>query len=659
MVEKVKELVFGRAKNPLDSQIFHKLSLIAFLAWVGLGADGLSSSAYGPEETYKALGAQYHHIALYLAIAMAATVFIISASYSQVIEYFPSGGGGYVVASKLLHPVAGLVSGSALIVDYVLTIAISIAAGMDAIGDFKSDFFTQNIKLYIDIALVLLLIWLNMRGIKESVTTLLPIFLVFVGTHVILIGAGLLGHGSQIVPVAQSTIRETHQIVGTLGLWGFIVIFFKAYSLGGGTYTGIEAVSNGLANLREPRVQTGKKTMLYMATSLAFTAGGILLLYMLWDIPAVDGETMNGTLSKTIFGPWTLLGMPVGQWLIFLTLLSEGMLLFIAAQTGFIDGPNVLSNMAVDSWMPHRFANLSHRLVRMNGILAMGIPTLIILAVTKGNVDTLVVLYAINVYITFSMSQLSMCVHWWQARNTQKDWWHRFFINGLGLTLTSIILVATVAAKFLEGGCVTIIMTGVLIFVCFLVKRHYQGVRKALGRLDEALINLPLPDRDASEPALGPCDKGKPVAVVMVESYNGLGIHAIFSVQKLFGQRFQDLLFVSIGRVDSSKFKGAEEMDNLRKNTEDNLRKYVALAHKMGYRSDYRYLVDIDVIAGMEKLCEEVAAEFSDATFFSGKLIFARETLWSNLLHNQTSLEMQRRLLFKGINMMVVPVRVL
>jgi len=172
-MERVSELVFGKAKNPLDKNVFHKLTLVAFLAWVGLGADGLSSSSYGPEETYKALGGQYHHIALYLAIAVAATVFIISASYSQIIEYFPSGGGGYVVASKLLHPTAGLFSGSALIVDYVLTITLSIAAGVDTIADFMPPAFTTY-KLWIKAGLIVLLIWLNMRGIKESVTTLLP-----------------------------------------------------------------------------------------------------------------------------------------------------------------------------------------------------------------------------------------------------------------------------------------------------------------------------------------------------------------------------------------------------------------------------------------------------------------------------------------------------
>jgi hypothetical protein len=187
----------------------------------------------------------------------------------------------------------------------------------------------------------------------------------------------------------------------------------------------------------------------------------------------------------------------------------------------------------------------------------------------------------------------------------------------------------------------------------------YKEVQFGLKRLDDALTNLPLPDRDASEPPLGPCDKKKPVAVVMVERYNGLGIHAIFSIQKLFANRFQDFLFVSIGRIDSSKFKGVEELQNLKNNTEDNLRKYVALSHKMGYRADFRHVEDIDVIAGMEKLCELVSGEFSEPTFFSGKLIFAKESMFSGLLHNQTSLEIQRRLLFKGFNMVIVPVRVL
>src|SRR6202789_3618874 len=178
MSKKFEELFLGKAKNPLDQNVFHKISLVAFLAWVGLGADGLSSSAYGPEEAYRALGPQYHHIALYLALATAATVFIISACYNQIIEFFPSGGGGYVVASKLLSPVAGLISGSALLVDYILTINLSIAAGVDAIGSFCDPLVPY--KFALKILLVLVLIWLNMRGIKESIKAMLPIFIVFV-----------------------------------------------------------------------------------------------------------------------------------------------------------------------------------------------------------------------------------------------------------------------------------------------------------------------------------------------------------------------------------------------------------------------------------------------------------------------------------------------
>jgi len=191
-----------------------------------------------------------------------------------------------------------------------------------------------------------------------------------------------------------------------------------------------------------------------------------------------------------------------------------------------------------------------------------------------------------------------------------------------------------------------------------LVKSHYKSVQNALKRLDDALINLPLPTGDEIV-NLGPCDRSKPVAVVMVEKYNGLGIHAIFSTQKLFGNRFKDFLFISVARVDSSKFKGVEEVENLKKNTEDNLKQYVELANRMGYRAEYRYDVDIDIIDGIEILADEISKEFPDATFFSGKLIFAKESFWTPLLHNQAALEVQRRLLFKGVNMMVVPVRVL
>jgi amino acid transporter len=183
MFEKLKTILIGKRKNPMDPHVFHQISLIAILAWIGLGADGLSSSSYGPEEAFLALGG-YTHLSLYLAIATAITVFIISASYSQLIELFPTGGGGYLVATRLLGPYPGLVTGSALIVDYVLTIAVSISSGVDAIFSFLPVPF-HIYAFYCKLLMVVVLVLLNLRGVKESVIVLTPIFLTFIITHII------------------------------------------------------------------------------------------------------------------------------------------------------------------------------------------------------------------------------------------------------------------------------------------------------------------------------------------------------------------------------------------------------------------------------------------------------------------------------------------
>src|SRR5262245_4303581 len=192
MSSRLRTWLLGRPRNLLDPRIHQHLALMAFFAWVGLGSDGLSSSCYGPEEVFRQLGA-HRHLALYLVAAIIGIVFLISGSYSQIIEQFPSGGGGYLVATRLLGPGPGLVSGAALVVDYVLTIAISVAAGCDAIFSFLPA-SAALLKLAAGIAVVAWLLWLNLRGIKESVYVLTPIFLAFLVTHAGLIGWGLLRH---------------------------------------------------------------------------------------------------------------------------------------------------------------------------------------------------------------------------------------------------------------------------------------------------------------------------------------------------------------------------------------------------------------------------------------------------------------------------------
>src|SRR6476659_7257740 len=295
---KVTHLVFGKPLDPFNKETRRHVVLVAFLAWIGLGADGLSSSCYGPEEAFLALG-QHRHLGLYMAVATAATVFIIAVAYNQVIELFPSGGGGYKVATNLIGPYAGLVSGAALIVDYMLTIAISVASGVDAVFSFLPHFL-QFIKLEVEVTLVLLLLVLNLRGMRESIKVLLPIFLGFFFTHAIVIFLGIGMHANRIPDLIPNTLNETTQLTQQMG-WVFVAsLFLRAYSLGGGTYTGIEAVSNNVQSLAEPRVLTGKWTMFYMAVSLSFIAGGIILLYLLWDVQPVQGETLNAVTFRAI-----------------------------------------------------------------------------------------------------------------------------------------------------------------------------------------------------------------------------------------------------------------------------------------------------------------------------------------------------------------------
>jgi amino acid transporter len=650
--ERLRGLLIGGPKNLFDPRIHHNLALIAFFAWVGLGSDGLSSSSYGPEEMFLQLG-MHRHLAMYLMVAVVATVFLISASYSQIIELFPTGGGGYLVATKLLGPTPGIVSGCALVVDYVLTIAISVASGCEAIFSFLPMAWAP-FKLITELIIVAAMTGMNARGVKESVLVLTPIFLGFIVSHVALILYGILTHTAVLGTLFVDTVADTHAATQELGLLGVILISLRAYSLGGGTFTGIEAVSNSTEILREPRVETGKRTMLYMATSLAFTAGGILICYLVNDVVHRPGMTLNASLWNQLAGSWSIAGLDVGVAVVWFTLISEGALLFVAAQTGFVAGPRTLGAMAVDLWVPKRFAHLSERLVTQNGVVSMGVAAAIILVYTGGLVRILVVMYSVNVFLTFTLTQLGMIRHWWTTRAQQAHWRRRLIIAAVGTACTAGILSIMVVLKFLEGAWVTLLVTGALIGLCFAVRGHYRRVRQLLSSLDDVLTNLPLPE-PKNPPELAP---DGPTAIVLVESYAGLGIHTLLSIQRLFPRHFKNLVFCSVGLVDSGQFKGAADVEALEEKVRVDLEKYVLLATRMGYYSEYRITLGTDLIAELEAMCLDLIKEFRRPVVFAGQLVFQRENVFTRSLHHETSFSIQRRLQFTGIQVIILPIRV-
>jgi amino acid transporter len=644
--------LFGARKNLLDPRIHQHIALIAFFAWVGLGSDGLSSSCYGPQEAFLQLGA-HRHLALYLVVTTVLTVFLISASYSQIIELFPSGGGGYLVATKLLGPMPGVVSGSALVVDYVLTICTSVASGCDAIFSFLPPGM-QTFKLTAEFGVLLWLVILNLRGAKESILVLTPIFLSFIVSHALLLSVGILGHGAALPGLVRDTVADTHAAVSEMGGVAVLLVFLRAFSLGGGTFTGIEAVSNGVGILREPRVRTGKKTMFYMSVSLAATAGGILLGYLLNSVQFQPPKTLNASLWELLAGHWQIGGVHIGTAVVVFTLLSEGALLFVAAQTGFLDGPRTLAAMAVDGWVPKRFGYLSERLVTMNGVVGIGIAAFLALAYTRGDITILIVMYSINVFATFTLSQLGMALHWIQTRRDGTPWKRRFVLASVGALVCGTILCITSFIKFREGGWVTLLVTTGLVLACVVIRRHYVGVKRLTAHLDESLVNLPLPP-PAQMPEMS---VDGPTAVVLVNGYNGLGVHTLLSVQRIMPRQFKNVVFCSVGQVDSAQFKGHEELEALEAHVKTDLEKYVDMGQRMGWYCEYRYVLGTDVVQELEHLARDVVKEFRRCIVFTGQLMFERENFFTRALHHETAYVIQRRLQFAGIQVIILPIRV-
>ena len=655
MLVQLRNFFFGAPKNPFDKNTRHHISLIAFFAWVGLGADGISSSSYGPEEAFLALG-QHRDLAIYLAIATAFTVFIISYAYTQVIELFPNGGGGYRVATKLLGRHAGLVSGSALIIDYVLTISISIASGIDALFSFlPSDL--QQYKIFIAIFFVCFLAFLNLRGMKESIKFLLPIFLGFMITHVSLIIYGIASHHYGLSSLIPQAAQEANEMQSSMG-WLFVLsVFLKAFSMGGGTYTGLEAVSNNVNTLSEPRVKTAKTTMLLVAVSLAFMAAGIILVYLLWDIQKIEGQTLNATAFYALTENWSFQGIEISKYLVPVVLIFSAGLLFVAANAGFLAGPNVIANMAHDEWLPKSFTSLSSRLVVKNGILFMAIAAIITLIITGGEVHMLVVLYSINVFITFSMSLLGLMIYWARHRHRRPKWLRKLITSAVGFVVCFSILIVTIFEKFYEGGWVTLLITSFFVICGLKIKDKYKTFKKRVQEKEQKFYK----DNNLTEEPIFSkikSNKSAPTAAIIVDQNFGGGVNCLLDIEKLFPGIFKNIIFVTVGELDSNIFSEEKRWRDMRRKTKNMLRKYKNYCTKKKIFNKAYVGYSTDVVEKLTELTDRISKEYEKVVFFDTKFIFNDESFLTQILFNHVPYTMQRKMHIKDMEMIVLPMRV-
>ena len=636
--------IIGKPKNIHDPSIFHKLALIPALAWVGLGADGLSSSSYGPEEAFKVLG-EHTYLCLILAILTIITVFIISYSYVQIIEHFPSGGGGYIVATKTIGKNAGLISGCALLIDYILTITVSIAScGNTLFSSLPEVLYPFRVPFEVTTIVALSLI--NIRGVKESITLLVPIFVIFVLTHIALILCGIFFHLPEFNEMAVGLHKDLNYGLSTLGATGMLALLMKAYSLGAGTYTGIEAVSNGLQVMKEPKADTAKTTMLYMAVSLAFTAGGIYLCYLLLDLKPVDGKTLNALVAENVFGSC--------PWLVVITIVSEAALLIVGSQTGFIDGPRIMANMATDKWLPSNLANLSERLTMRNGILLMGMPSIVLLLLTDGDVSSLVVMYSINVFITFSISQLGMCKYFFSNRTRTLKWLKHFIVNLIGFLLCFTILTITSIEKFTDGGYITLAVTALTVILCYSINNYYNKVKLRVGDLQGIYQQVIDTNHRTTAEALNPKAM---TAIHVVNEFNGFGINIFFAILTQFPDLYKNFVFVSAAKVNSSSFTSVAELKNLEDARINDLKKYVELAGRHNIPATYFYKTTTNSAEGASALCLEAAGQFPKSTVFVGLLQLQKEAFYHKLLHSDFPYAMEKLLQQHGLTTVVLPIK--
>jgi amino acid transporter len=455
----------------------------------------------------------------------------------------------------------------------------------------------------------------------------------------------------------------------------------KAYSLGAGTYTGLEAVSNGIPLLREPRVSTARRTMVYMMVSLSFVVTGLFVAYLLYDVRPEPGKTLNAVLLKNLTLNWNT---ATGVSFVLVTLVSEAAILFIAAQTGFLGGPRVLSNMALDRWLPTRFAILSDRLVNQNGILIMGVASFLMLLLAQAHtgqpqvsevtsqtaaasrptsaVDFLVVLYSINVFITFVLTQMGLVKHWFNERILGNSYKRKLVISAVGLGLCSFILISVTVVKFTEGGWITLLITGTLVCCVLLIKRHYKHTSQLLRHLDDRVMMILSKSSDMKPdaaahltPHFNPSGK---TAVLLVNGFNGLGLHTLFNINRFFGGMFKNFIFIEVGVLDAGNFKGVTEVEHLKEHSKSEAHKYVDLMNRNGYWAQCFTSVSTDVVDEIVNVGQGILKSYPNAIFFGGQLMFPKEQFLGRWLHNNVIFAVQRRFYYQGIPIVILPIRV-
>lgn len=587
MAKSIGERLFGKALATAD--IAHeKLTNMQGLAI--FASDALSSTAYATDEILLVLagagmGALFFSIPV--AIAISLLIIIVAISYRQVIYAYPQGGGVYSVARENLGEMPGLIGASALLIDYVLTAAVSTVAGVAAITSAFPELFPHRIAM--GIGFIILLMWGNLRGVRSSGKLFSIPAYIFITTAFAMIGYGIWRFTQGTYPIMHATGIPL-ETAGSLGL----LLILRAFGSGCSALTGIEAISNGVQAFKTPSDKNASKTLIWMAVILVMIFFGFTLLAHWGGAVPVEGETIMSQIARALFGRGPFYFLVQG---------ATALILLLAANTPFADFPRVVSFHARDGYLPRQFLNLGSRLVFKNGIILLSVLASLLIFLFDGSVHALIPLYAVGVFLGFSLSQLGMIVYW---RRKGPGHMTSIIINTIGFITTSVVFIIVLATKFVHGAWILLPAIVLIQIGMRKIRHHYTKVEKTLA-LENNTVPEVMPEK---------------TAVILVSRFNVGTLYAL-KLAKSFQPAHIRAVHIAIDEKEGEEVK-------------TQWGKYVTDVPIDILHSEYR-----DLIGPILNYLKEVDKQWKNDSLIVFIPQIASSRWWHFFLHNQTNRRIQ------------------
>jgi amino acid transporter len=457
----LKRLIVGKPM-PLAQARHERLSKTVALAV--FSSDALSSVAYATEEILLVLvlaGAAAAHLLVPISLAITALLVIVVVSYQQTVHAYPSGGGSYIVARANLGPTPGLIAAAALLIDYVLTVAVSVAAGVAALTSALPGLHSHRVAL--GVCFIALIAFANLRGVRESGRVFAVPTYLFVGAFSVMVAVGLWRWlEGDLVPLSSRAME------GAVPLSWFLVL--RAFSSGCTALTGVEAISNGVPAFKPGEARNASITMSWMAGILGTLFLGITVLAWGLHVTPVENETVVSQIARTLFGTGLFYYLIQG---------STMLILVLAANTSFADFPRLASLLSRDRYAPRQLITQGDRLVFSNGILVLGGLAALLIVLFSGETHALIPLYAVGVFISFTLSQAGMVRHW--LLDHGPGWRWRLAINGTGGVVTAVVTVVIAVTKFTHGAWIVVLLIPLMVMGFRVINRHYEALADELS----------------------------------------------------------------------------------------------------------------------------------------------------------------------------------